>query len=176
MSPTTALMSEINETLKETIYHKDCECKECAYVPNIDSIFQSYVTKAKIENSEKGNPIFCGKFCMDGWTGHSGFYLFKCKECNGKVIDYAHGYTYDGLFYLRCPDCQTKLVLDPVKHRFAYRNEEAVVPPPTKKQRLEELYQIIGATGKGAIVIPTKPIKQSKLKLFWLRTLNYFKS
>ncbi len=94
--------------------HKDTGCKECVFVSCNQDIFLYHVSRENRQIATK-EPKFIGLYCMDGWIGHSAFYLFVCGECQALNVDYPHGYSNDGLreglIYLRCNDCKTKLLL-----------------------------------------------------------------
>lgn len=133
--------------------HKDTNCTECSFVSDADTLFMFNITREQKERASH-NPEFVGKFTMPGWTGHSGFHLFKCQECGTVCVDYPHGYTDNGLLYLRCKDCRTNLVLRPKEERAIYVNEGVHIPKEDPKDRKKELQKIIeGASERGVRVI-----------------------
>ncbi len=119
--------------------HRNVDCKECAFAADTESLLTFNVPR-KLREKAGGKPVFVGKFTMPGWSGHSGFYLFKCTECGRVCVDYPHGYTDGGCLYLRCDHCRFKVVLTPRKYREVYESEK-VVAPPTFWQELKSLWE-----------------------------------
>ncbi len=130
------------------IEHKDSVCTECTYVPDQTTLFTYFVTREDKENATV-KPKLCGKFTMPGWVGHSHFYVFRCRECRVVGVDYVHGYTNYGLYYLRCTHCKTPLPLDPQKERSMYEAEGGPVPPASRGERKRELNNVVKEATKG---------------------------
>ena len=120
--------------------HRNTECKECTFASNIEELLVFNVPK---EMRDKANhrPEFIGKFTMPGWTGHSGFYLFKCEVCQEICVDYPHGYRGNGCLYLRCGQCGYEIVLTPRKYGDVYKRDN-VVPPPTFWKMIKTLWAL----------------------------------
>lgn len=118
--------------------HRNVDCKECTFVLDTASILSLYVPREVRDKANK-KPKFVGKFTMPGWSGHSGFYLFGCPECDDICVDYPHGYSENGCIYVRCNRCQFKIVFYPDRHRDIY-SREGVVPPPTIWQQLSSVW------------------------------------
>lgn len=107
--------------------HQDTGCEECTFAIDVEAIMLHHVARgAKHEVSYE--PRFVGFFHMDGWSGHSGFYLFKCRHCASVSLDYPHGYTDNGSIYLKCSECGSRLALGPNKHSMIYEREGIVKP------------------------------------------------
>ena len=106
--------------------HKTTGCKECEFVRNIE-ILLVYVISRDMREKARAEPKFVGKFTMPDWTGHSSFYLFKCKGCKAVVIDYLHGYR-DGYLYLFCGCCHREIILKPRKYRKVYERDNVYIP------------------------------------------------
>ncbi len=107
--------------------HKDSGCTECNFVQDKETLFV-YLVSRDLKEKATFKPLFFRKFTMTGWTGHSGFYLFKCKSCHRVSIDYPHGYTSCGLMFLSCDNCQEKLPLEVIKDKTIYEREGAFIP------------------------------------------------
>ena len=118
--------------------HQDSGCKECDFASNLDTIFLHLIPRDLREQATK-KPTFVGLFHMPGWTGHSGFYLFKCQSCNAVDVDYPHGYTNGGCLYLRCNLCRYQLIIHPRKNReyFITRLSEGENRNPHRFRRFE---------------------------------------
>lgn len=116
--------------------HKDTGCTECTFVQDQETLFTFFVARELKEKVGK-RPVFVGKFTMPKWVGHSGFYVFRCKECNEVSVDYPHGYTNWELCYLWCQrhGCGLQLVLRPGadKDRSVYIREKIALPPTLKE-------------------------------------------
>ena len=115
------------------------ECPECRFVPDAGNLLAFLVPK---EEREKANqkPVFVGKFTMPGWSGHSGFYIFRCPECEEVSIDYPHGYCENGCLYICCDICQFRIVFYPRQYREVYQRE-GVAAPPTFWEELKVLWR-----------------------------------
>lgn len=89
---------------------------------------------------------------MLGWVGHSGFYLFRCKNCESASVDYPHGYTDFGLIYLRCDKCEQNLSLEISEEKGIYEREGVYIPPSTLEERKKEFREVSktleGETGR----------------------------
>ncbi len=148
------------------------ECPECIFVENKESIFVSPQDRA----GAKKKPTFIGKFTMKGWVGHSGFYLFRCKNCGTASVDYPHGYTNFGLIFLRCSNCGENLPLEVCEERGIYEREKAYIPPPTQKERREEFVKAIegieGAENKIVIVLDKERREGVFKEITWIEILN----
>ena len=106
--------------------HRYSGCKECAFASDIAQLFAFNVSREVREKATK-EPKFVGKFTMSGWTGHSGFYLFKCAECGSVGVDYPHGY-HGSYWYLRCGECNYTLDLNSSRYRSIYQDNDGFVP------------------------------------------------
>ncbi len=106
--------------------HQDSDCTECTYVQDKENLLLHFV-KPSVRNQAKYKPLFVGKFNMSGWTGHSSFYLFKCRECESVVVDYPHGYR-EGYLYLRCNSCRQEIILTSKKYREIYVRDNLHIP------------------------------------------------
>lgn len=115
------------------------ECSECSFVPDAGALLVFVVPK-EIRDRANHKPEFVGKFTMPGWSGHSGFYVFKCPECDEVRIDYPHGYCENGRIYIRCDKCRFQIVFYPGKYRDVYERE-GVVMPPTFWEELKHLWR-----------------------------------
>lgn len=120
--------------------HRNTECKECTFVPDAETLLTFHVSR-EVRGTASDQPEFVGKFTMPGWSGHSGFYLFRCPDCDDTCIDYPHGYTSEGCLYIRCDHCRFKIVFTPRKYKDVYRREK-VVSPPTFWETLKELWRL----------------------------------
>lgn len=119
-------------------FHKDSGCTECTYVQDKESLFVFLVSR-ELKKRVTTKPGFVGLFCMSGWVGHSGFYIFKCRYCGFTSVDYPHGYCDFGLMYLHCDSCKERLPLEVVEEEEIYRREKAPIPSARRKDRQAEL-------------------------------------
>ena len=104
--------------------HRNAGCTECTFVLDQESLFTFFVPRELKEKATE-EPFFVGEFTMPKWTGHSGFYLFKCQNCESAVVDYPHGYHGD-LMYLRCSYCHASFDLTTQKE--IYKQEGGYIP------------------------------------------------
>lgn len=115
--------------------HKDSGCQDCIFVQDKQTLL-TFIVPRQLKTGATKRPSFVGMFTMPGWTGHSAFYLFKCVECSWVSIDYPHGYTSQGLIFLRCDNCREKLVLRPFRDRDIYKRDNVHIPTkPSRKER-----------------------------------------
>ncbi|MBI2674197.1 MAG: hypothetical protein HYX22_00455 [Candidatus Yanofskybacteria bacterium] len=145
--------------------HKNIECKECAFVQDGESLFTFFVSRDLKEKATE-KPVFVGKFTMPNWIGHSGFYIFRCKECGEVSVDYPHGYTDHGLMYLACCYCREKLPLEAVRDRSIYEREETHVPKLKREERIQELNEVIAdveSRGVRVVTVFSEDSKRSKV-------------
>lgn len=110
------------EHRKRNPEHRNSGCKQCIFTPSLKDLLL-YTISLEQRQDATTKPHYIGRFHMPGWTGHSGFYLFKCKNCNAVGVDYPHGYTDGGKLYLRCSECRYKLVVHPKKDSSVYERE-----------------------------------------------------
>ena len=122
--------------------HRDSECRECSFVNDVETLFAFLVSREQKQQATS-KPLFVGKFTMPGWSGHSGFYLFKCLECGDVNVDYPHGYCDFGCLFLSCKMCRERLVLDPRKEGTVYKAEGVPIPLPSRKEREVELLKVV---------------------------------
>lgn len=110
--------------------HQDSGCTECTFVGDRETIL-AFMVDRQLKQTVEYDPVFVGKFTMPQQVGHSGFYLFKCKECGVVCTDYPHGYTDGGYMYLRCDNCRRQLVIteSDAWGREIYIKENVVMPP-----------------------------------------------
>lgn len=106
------------------IEHRNSGCTECTFVQDKETLFV-FIVPRDLKEKATNDPLFFGKFTMPGWTGHSSFYLFRCKYDGTVVIDYPHGYTSMGSCYLRC-SCGAKLILT---KKEDYDRDNIAIPP-----------------------------------------------
>lgn len=133
--------------------HKDSGCSDCSFVQDKKTLF-IFLVPRELKEKATARPLFFGKFTMPGWSGHSGFYLFKCGSCNQVSVDYPHGYTSSGLIFLRCDHCQEKTPLEVKEERAIYEMEGIFIPKATRENRTRELRDMIdGVEEKGIRVI-----------------------
>lgn len=117
------------------------ECSECTFVPDADTLLTFCVSR-ELRNSVSHEPVFVGKFTMNGWVGHSGFYLFHCPDCEDVCVDYPHGYRENGYLYIRCGRCRYEVTFTPGrKYKEIYKREK-VVAPPTFWETIRELWRL----------------------------------
>jgi len=89
--------------LSETEYkslnpeHRDTDCGECTFIQDADTLFLFFVPRDTKEKATE-EPVFVGNFTMPNRTNHSGFYVFKCKNCGEVCVDYLHGYTCEVIY------------------------------------------------------------------------------
>ena len=140
------------EYRRQNPLHKDIGCTECTYVNDKETLFLYMISREAKEEAME-SPQSVGTFTMEGWTGHSVFYLFRCRSCKGVTVDYPHGYTNSGLCYLRCSHCQLKLELHPIADRAIYLANKLFVPNSSKRARQRELRDIIKKSGKRGIFV-----------------------
>lgn len=109
--------------------HRNMDCKECIFVADAETLLTFFVDR-KLREKAGAKPVFVGKFTMARWSGHSGFYLFKCSnpECEKVCVDYPHGYTSEGFLFLRCDRCRFKIILYPRKYREIYERDDVHIP------------------------------------------------
>ena len=107
--------------------HRNTDCKECTFVSDAEALL-TYNVGREQRASANHRPLFVGMFTMPRWSGHSGFYLFKCQSCGNICVDYPQGYTGSGHIYLRCDYCQYQIVLTPREHGGIYEREKVVAP------------------------------------------------
>lgn len=115
------------------------ECAGCAFVPDAGTLL-AYVVSREQRDAAGRKPRFVGMFTMPGWVGHSGFYLFRCRQCDDLCIDYPHGYRENGCIYVRCDRCRFEVIFYPREHRDVYKREN-VVPPPTAWKVLKSYWK-----------------------------------
>lgn len=110
--------------------HKNSGCTECTFVSDKETILVFKVDR-QLKKTVNHIPIFVGNFTMPQWVGHSGFYLFKCKECRVVCSDSPHGYTDGGYMYLCCDNCRRQLVIteSDAWGREIYVKENLAMPP-----------------------------------------------
>ncbi len=108
--------------------HRNTGCKECTFVPDTGTLLAFNVPK-EVRDKANQKPKFVGKFTMPNWTGHSGFYIFLCPNCDEVRVDYPHGYCENGHLYIRCDRCRFRVVLYSGEYRDIYRRENVVAPP-----------------------------------------------
>lgn len=106
--------------------HKDIGCTSCKFVQDKETLLL-YIIPREFRAKATEKPLFVGLFTMPGWTGHSAWYLFKCKDCGSVVVDYPHGYR-GSFLYLHCGSCSSELILDG-RYREIYEREGAPAPP-----------------------------------------------
>lgn len=106
------------------------ECSDCSFVVDATTLLLFLVPREIRERAGK-KPEFVGKFTMTDWAGHSGFYIFKCSDCDIVCIDYPHGYCENGCLFLRCDKCQFRFVFYPSQYRDVYEREGVVAPLTT---------------------------------------------
>ncbi len=122
--------------------HKNSGCTDCNFVQDKETLF-TFLVPRDLKHKATNKPLFVEKFTMPGWTGHSGFYLFRCESCGHISVDYPHGYTGFGLMYLRCDNCQEKLPLEVSEERAIYERENVHTPKPSREERIRDLEDII---------------------------------
>ncbi len=98
--------------------HKDSGCKECTFADNRESLLL-YSTPRELKEKAGREPVFVGKFTMPSWTGHLGFYIFVCPNCESLNVDYPHGYS----MRLDCNTCGYRLAYSKKKHREIIQRE-----------------------------------------------------
>lgn len=104
---------------------------------------------------------------MSGWTGHSGFYLFRCESCGEVCIDYPHGYTDFGLMFLRCDHCRETLTLEVTEERSVYEREKVFIPKETRDERIRDLNEVLaGVEDKGVRVIIPESVHHRRVEAF----------
>lgn len=152
------------------------ECSECSFVQDAETIRTFLVTRDDKKMATK-KPRFIGKFTMSGWTGHSGFYLFKCEECGNVCVDYPHGYTSFGLMYLRCNYCKELLTLEVKEERPLYERENFHIPPEILEERRAELYETIAGIEEQGIrvIVPGLPPPRATTVRDWFRRFRFRK-
>lgn len=96
-------------------------CSDCTFVADTGTLLT-------LRDKASHKPEFVGKFTMSGWTGHSGFYLFKCPDCEDICVDYPHGYCENGCLYIRCDRCQFRIVFYPGQYKDVYKRENVIAP------------------------------------------------
>lgn len=101
--------------------HKNSGCKECSFVSDKETIFTYFVNRELKTSQTIDKPIFVGKFYFPKWTGHSGFYLFKCEDCENLSVDQVHVNSSGP--NLHCQHCGCYHELNPVDHRDIIINE-----------------------------------------------------
>ena len=111
------------EYRRKNPYHKDIGCTECSFVQDKETLLL-WVISREAKEKATSKPSFIGKFTMPDWTGHSSFYLFRCKHNGTVVVDYPHGYTTLGSCYLRCV-CGAKIILT---NKEDYERDNIAVP------------------------------------------------
>ena len=155
--------------------HRDVGCKECKFVADKQSLLLYFVTR-ELRDSATKEPKFVGKFTMPDWTGHSGFYVFRCQECESVCVDYPHGYNQHGRIYLRCNDnsCRQTLVLEPRKARDIYEREKVVAPPERKENVEKQLREIVEQAGERGVRVITNGFRLQKPG--WLKKILGLKS
>lgn len=157
--------------------HKDIGCTECSFVQDKETLF-IYLVPRDLKDKVTNKPMFFGKFTMPGWTGHSGFYLFKCKACGEVSTDYPHGYTDYGLMFLCCDHCQETIPLEVTEERALYEREKVFIPKPTREERIKDFTDMIADVeekGVRVIVAPSDKVHRPKVEFFqFLR--DYFNS
>ena len=139
--------------------HQDSGCAECRFVQDRITLLL-YVIPRELREGATERPRFIGKFHMPDWVGHSGFYLFKCKNCENVSVDYPHGYTGFGLIYLSCNMCDENLLLEAFEEKAIYEREGVPAPSITREEREKEFMEMAGKlekeTGKRIMIIKQK--------------------
>lgn len=154
------------------IEHRDSGCTECRFVQDKETIF-IYLVSRDIKDKVTNKPLLVGKFTMTGWTGHYGFYLFRCESCSHVSVDRLHGYTDFGLMYLRCDFCQKILPIEVTNEREIYETEGVYIPKPTREERLQDLNNVIARVEqKGIKVIVASSENRHKPKIGFLKLLR----
>lgn len=125
-------------------------CEKCSFVESREQILAYNVSREKRERANS-KPSFVGFFTMPDFTDHCSFYIFKCRQCDSLVLDYLHGYTNFGLFYLRCGACKSTMPLPPRKYRTVYDREGGPVPKETAEERKVQLREIVNQFGRRVI-------------------------
>ena len=106
------------------------ECSGCSFVSDAETLL-AFLVPREVRARASQKPEFVGKFTMSGWSGHSGFYVFRCPDCEEVRIDYPHGYCENGCLYIRCDKCRFRIVFYPGEYRDVYKRENVVAPPTT---------------------------------------------
>ena|SRR3989338_8124151 len=111
-------------------------CERCISCFDKDEIARKFVTDGMLEkarvsyieeilSARQERIVKIGMFTLNGWRGCLPFYLFHCSSCGKDNVDYAHGYTSNGLsgglLYLSCSDCRLNLIL--YRKRFYTDND-----------------------------------------------------
>ena len=119
--------------MEVTIYNGH-ECKDCTFVASQERIF----INKEIISKASHTPLLVGIFTLTGWSGHSPFYIFKCRFCRLTSLDYPHGYTRFDRLYLRCQNCEKLLELGLVRHAYIYESLGFEMPE-TNWQRMKRI-------------------------------------
>ncbi|PJE50342.1 MAG: hypothetical protein COV29_04150 [Candidatus Yanofskybacteria bacterium CG10_big_fil_rev_8_21_14_0_10_36_16] len=130
-------------------------CDDCHLCIDKDDIAYNYISDEALEQAcfsqfgkflaKFSNRFICSKivkiglFSLPNWKGHAPFYVFDCLFCGNVNIDYAHGYTSEGLLYLSCNKCDSRVVL--TIHKFYKEND--CVPPPSFLESIKILFKLI---------------------------------
>lgn len=115
------------------------ECPECSFVNDRESILLPFELRQNISSK----PVFLGLFTLPGWSGHSGFYAFKCRRCGRVNVDYPHGH----VMYFTCFDCPnpeaewSNSTNFRIVDRSIYEREKVPIP-----ESAEEIERILGRT------------------------------
>ena len=154
--------------------HRNSGCQDCKFVQDRETLFIYFIPREAKEKAGS-NPEFVGNFTMPGWTGHAGFYIFKCQECGTVCADYPHGYDAYGCLYLKCTDqnCFASLILEPSEVRHIYEREN-VVAPPDREDLESELREVIDQVERRGIRVIMPGANASKKGL--LRRIFNLKS
>lgn len=144
------------------------ECNDCTFVQDKNTLF-IFLVPRDLKDKAINKPLFFGKFTMTGWTGHSGFYLFRCDLCGQVSVDYPHGYVDFGLIFLRCDHCREIFPLEVTEERAVYERENIHIPKPTRKERVQDLNNMtIDSEGKGVrVILPDLDIMISPRENVW---------
>lgn len=145
--------------------HKDSGCAECNFVQDKETLF-IFLVPRELKEKATSKPLFFGKFTMTGWTGHCGFYLFRCKSCSHVSIDYPHGYTDYGLMFLSCDNCRAKLPLEVIEEKGIYERENAHIPKAAREERIKDLEDMMADVEKKGIkiIVPGLDLETARAK------------
>ena len=158
--------------------HKDRGCTECTFVQDARTLLTFMVSREQKEKATS-KPLFVGSFTMLGWTGHSGFYFFRCKKCESVSVDYPHGYTDFGLMFLCCVHCLEKLPFEVTEERAIYEREGVLIPKSTREERMMDFNEAMTSVvkDKDIMVVVASSKNENRPKVGFLKFLReYFDS